>query len=68
MQWLVDEAYPDAEVIRVVLDEREPTIRFLIRDNDKKFTAAFDTVFRSEGIDVIPTPVRAPNANPTPRG
>ncbi len=45
------------------LTDREPNIRFLIRDNDKKFTDAFDTVFRSEGIDVIPTPVRAPNAN-----
>jgi putative transposase len=45
------------------LDEREPAIRFLIRDNDKKFTPAFDTVFRSQGIDVIPTPYRAPNAN-----
>jgi putative transposase len=43
--------------------EREPNIRFLIRDNDKKFTTAFDTIFRSEGIDVIPTPVRAPNTN-----
>jgi len=45
------------------LDEREPAIRFLIRDNDKKFTPASDTVFRSQGIDVIPTPYRAPNAN-----
>jgi putative transposase len=45
------------------LTAHEPNIRFLIRDNDKKFTAAFDTVFRSEGIDVIPTPVHAPNAN-----
>jgi transposase InsO family protein len=45
------------------LTDREPNIRFLIRDNDKKFTEAFDTIFRSEGIDVIPTPVRAPNAN-----
>jgi putative transposase len=45
------------------LEDCEPAIRFLIRDNDKKFTPAFDTVFRAQGIDVIPTPYRAPNAN-----
>ena len=45
------------------LSDREPHIGFLILDNDKKFTEALDTVFRSEGIDVIPTPVRGPNAN-----
>ncbi|WP_369696655.1 integrase core domain-containing protein [Aggregatilinea lenta] len=45
------------------LEVCEPSIRFLIRDNDKKFTQAFDTVFRSEGIDVVPTPYRAPNTN-----
>ena len=45
------------------LDDRDSPLRFLIRDNDGKFTAAFDTVFRSEGLRVIPTPYQAPNAN-----
>jgi putative transposase len=36
---------------------------FLIHDRDSKFTAAFDEVFRSEGIRVINTPVQAPQAN-----
>ena len=37
--------------------------RFLIRDCDTKFSAAFDTVFRSEGATIVRTPYRAPNAN-----
>jgi putative transposase len=37
--------------------------RFLVRDRDSKFTCAFDDVFASDGIQIIKTPVQAPNAN-----
>jgi putative transposase len=45
------------------LTERANPLRFLIRDRDSKYTCDFDTVFRSEGIEIIRTPVRAPKAN-----
>ena len=45
------------------LDDREHQFKYLIRDRDSKFSFDFDAVFRSEGIRIIRTPVRAPNAN-----
>jgi hypothetical protein len=45
------------------LSERAVPIRFLIRDRDSKYTVVFDEIFRSERIEVIRTPIRAPRAN-----
>jgi len=45
------------------LGDRAVPVRFLIHDRDSKFSGPFDEVFRSDGADVILTPIRAPNAN-----
>jgi transposase InsO family protein len=47
----------------ISLDQRAEKFRFLLRDRDAKFTAAFDTVFTAAGIDVLKTPPQAPRAN-----
>ena len=38
-------------------------MRFLIRDRDSKYSGASDEVFRTDGIRIVKTPVRAPQAN-----
>ncbi len=45
------------------LADTVPPMRFLIHDHDTKFTAGFDQVFVSEGIEIVLTPFRAPRAN-----
>jgi putative transposase len=51
-----------ARNLMMQLGDEQP-FRLLIHDRDTKFGGGFDEVFRSEGIKVIRTPVRAPNAN-----
>jgi putative transposase len=52
-----------ARNLLLMLGDRARQLRFLLRDRDAKFTRSFDDVFRSEGVDVLVTPVKAPNAN-----
>jgi hypothetical protein len=57
--WITQQA---RQLVWEIQDQDRP-LCFLIHDNDSKFSNAFDAVFESEGIHVIRTPFRAPNAN-----
>lgn len=52
-----------ARSLMMGLGERAGQFKFLIRDRDSKFTAAFDAVFSGNGTRVIRTPARSPRAN-----
>jgi putative transposase len=52
-----------ARNLLMTIDDRQQPLRLLIHDRDSKFGGGFDSVFQSEGIAVIRTPVQAPNAN-----
>jgi transposase InsO family protein len=56
-------AAQQARNLLMLLSDREQSFRFLLHDRDSKLGGGFDEVFRSEGLRIIRTPVRAPNAN-----
>ena len=58
-RWVVQQA----RNLLLVLEERGRRGRFLLRDRDAKFSRSFDDVFRSEGGEVLVTPMHAPKAN-----
>jgi putative transposase len=52
-----------ARNLLIDLGDRADQFRFLIRDRDSKFTAAFDAVFAGADIAILRCPVRTPRAN-----
>jgi transposase len=45
------------------LQDAGATVRYLVRDRDTKYTAAFDAVFENEGIAIVKTGIRVPRMN-----
>jgi transposase len=56
--WVIQQA----RNLTMTLAEQKQRHRILIRDRDSKFTAAFDEVFRSEGLRITRAPIAAPRA------
>jgi len=57
--WVVQQA----RQLAWLLQDGHIQARYLLHDRDSKFTAGFDEVFGSEGVEVIHLPYRSPRAN-----
>jgi putative transposase len=58
-----DSAWVTQQARNLAIDAKLEGVQFLIHDRDAKFSGQFDEVFRTEGVRVIRTPIRAPRAN-----
>jgi hypothetical protein len=58
-----DSAWVTQQARNLAFTEYLEDKHILLRDRDSKFCGPFDEVFRTEGLNVVRTPVRAPKAN-----
>ena len=58
-----DSAWVTQQARNLSITGRLQDKHILLRDRDAKFPGSFDEVFRTEGLTVVKTPVRAPRAN-----
>jgi transposase InsO family protein len=58
-----DSAWVTQQARNLSITGRLEDKRILLRDRDAKFPGSFDEVFKTDGLVVVRTPVRAPKAN-----
>lgn len=58
-----DSGWVAQQARNLAIEGRLENVRYLLHDRDTKFSGPFDEIVRCEGVRVVKTPVRAPQAN-----